>query len=427
MIRQEVWMDIKVLHRQGVSIRRIAREMGLSRGTVRKMVKQTAPKTYGPRRARPRKLDVFVPQLESLLAAHPRAPATVLHEALVRAGYAGHYEQVKCWVRGRRRVEQAQRRACVRFETAPGIEGQFDWKGPVRGLLEDDPSAEVHFFRFLLAWSRARWTLVVRSLQLPAVLASLRWGFEQTGGVPQRVVLDNPKTAVVRPKPRLELHPLFADLCRHYGCEPDPAWPYYPERKGKIERSFRDLAESGLLDCTYAHQGALQAAVTALDAARMARVNATTGEAPAVRLVREREALLALPGVGFDPRLPESRRVFSDCTVSFYSSSYSVPYTHVGTRVVVKADPLGDGIEIFAGMECIATHRRVGRGRRSILDEHVEPLRRPRFERLRERAAKRTPERQRRIVEVASLVQWPEVVVVERPIEEYAMLVGGTR
>lgn len=419
-------MDVKLLHRQGVSIRGIARRTGLSRTTVRGILKQVAPKRYGPRRPRPGKLAPFVTRLEELLKLRPSAPATVLYQAIAKKGYTGHYERVKCWVRERRREEMARRRACVRFETAPGLEAQFDWKGPVRGLIAEDPSLQVHFFRFVLAWSRARWTLVVRNLQLPSVLASLRWGLEQAGGVPQRLVLDNPKTAVLVPRPRLELHPLFADFCRHYGCEPDPAWPYHPERKGKIERSFRDLEDAGLLETTYPSLEALQAAVSVLDQMRMARLNATTGEAPDVRLVREREHLLALPGIGFDPRVPESRRVLSDCTVSFQGAFYSVPHRLVGSRVIVKLDPLGEAIEIFSAAEPVAEHQRAKKGERVIVEEHVAELRRPRFERIRERARKtRKPEPRR--LDLLSPVGWPQVDVALRPIEEYAAAVGGVQ
>lgn len=419
-------MDVKVLHRQGVSIRRIARETGLSRKTVRKLLQEAAPKPYGPRRPRPRRIDPFVGRLEELLKQRPSARATVLYELLAREGYTGHYEQVKCWVRRWRREDTARRRACVRFETAPGLEGQFDWKGPARGLLADAPEVEVHFFRFLLAWSRARWTLVVPSLRLPAMLASLRWGFERAGGVPQRLVLDNPKAAVVRPKPHLELHPAFTDFCRHYGCEPDPAWPYSPERKGKIERSFRDLEDAGVLDATYPDWAALQAAVTAVDEKRMARVNATTGEPPEVRFERERHELTPLPAVGFDPRLPETRRVLTDCTVSFLAARYSVPYVHVGSKVVVKLDPLGDAIEIFASADRIAEHRRVAKGERSIVEEHVAGLRKPRLERVRERAQRGTKPKPR-TTDLVALVAWPRIEVAARPIEEYAVATGGAR
>ena len=75
------------------------------------------------------------------------------------------YSTVKRWAHERRREERARARACVRFETAPGLESQFDWKGPVTGLIIGAPELAVHFFRFVLAWSRARWTLVAPDLK----------------------------------------------------------------------------------------------------------------------------------------------------------------------------------------------------------------------------------------------------------------------
>lgn len=418
-------MDVKLMHRQGHSLRHIARVTGLSRVTVRRILSSPAPKGYGPRPPRPSKLDPFVPQLEALVKARPKATASWLHRQLTGAGFAGCYEMVKLRMRTRRREERARARACVRFETAPGLESQFDWKGPVKGLLAGTPELSVHFFRFVLAWSRARWTLVVPDLKLPATLAALTWAFGKAGGVTHRLVLDNPKTCVTRPKPHLELHPQFLAFCRHFGCEPDPAWPYHPERKGKTERSLRDLNEEGVLGTTYASVAALQAAVTAVDEARLERVHTTTGEPPAARLERERAELITLPAVEFDPRVPEIRRVLSDCTVSLNGARYSVPFAHVGTRVIVKADPLGSGLEIFAGAECVARHARAPHGARVVVEEHVAELRRPRFERLRERASKaRTVSA---CPEPLSVVSWPLATVEQRDIAAYAEAVGGVR
>ena len=425
MVRQEIWMDVKLMHRQGHSLRHIARLTGLSRVTVRRILSSPTPKGYGPRAARPRKLDRFTPRLEAVLAGRPRATASWLHRTLRSEGFDGGYETVKRWVRERRRVERARGRACVRFETAPGVESQFDWKGPVRGLIAGAPEVAVHFFRFVLAWSRARWTLVVPDLKLPATLAALNWAFAQAGGVTQRLVLDNPKTCVTRPKPHLELHGQFLAFCRHYGCEPDPAWPYHPERKGKTERSLRDLEEEGVLGTMYANLTVLQAAVSAVDALRLERVHTTTGEPPAARLERERAAMQALPEVAFDPRGTELRRVLSDCTVSLNGARYSVPYVHVGRRVVVKADPLGSGIEIFAGAERVACHTRAPHGTWVVVEEHVAELRRPRFDRLRERAQRLRPTPTP--PEPRSLVTWPLAEVEQRDIAAYAEAVGGAR
>ena len=425
MVRQEVWMDVKLMHRQGHSLRHIARLTGLSRVTVRRILSSPTPKGYGPRPPRPNKLDPFVPQLEGLVGERPKATASWLHRQLTGAGFGGCYETVKLWLRVRRRAERARARACVRFETAAGVESQFDWKGPVRGLIADAPEVAVHFFRFVLAWSRARWTLVVLDLKLPATLAALNWAFAKAGGVTQRLVLDNPKTCVTRPKPHLELHGQFLAFCRHYGCEPDPAWPYHPERKGKTERSLRDLEEEGVLGTTYANLAALQAAVSAVDALRLERVHTTTGEPPAARLEHERAALQALPEIPFDPRAPEIRRVLSDCTVSLNGARYSVPYVHVGRRVVVKADPLGAGIEIFADAECVARHDRAPHGTWVVVEEHVAALRRPRFDRLRQRAQPSRPASAP--PEPRSVVPCPLAPVEQRDIAAYAEAVGGVR
>lgn len=425
MIRQEDWMDVKLMHRQGASVRRIARETGFSRATVRRILAQTAPKPYGPREPRATKLDPFLPRLEALAHERPYARATGLHEALRQEGYPGGYESVKVWLRDRRREERARRSACLRFETAAGIEGQFDWKGPVKGLLVEEPETGVLFFRFLLAWSRARWTLAVRDQKLPSVLASLVWAFEKIGAVPHRLVLDNPKTAVLKPRPRLELHPFFAEFCRHYGTEPTPAWPYHPERKGKTERAYQDLEAAGVLHGRYRDLASLQVAVEAVDAREMSRVHGTTGERPIVRLERERAHLLSLPAAAFDARLPESRRVLSDCTVRFEGAAYSVPFKLVGSRVVVKADVFGEEVSIYAKADLVARHRRVAPGERVIVEEHVAELRRPRFERLRERATEGT--RRKRPEAARSIVPWPAIAVEQRPIEEYAEAAGGAR
>jgi hypothetical protein len=135
--------------------------------------------------------------------------------------------------------------------------------------------------------------------------------------------------------------------------------------------------------------------------------------------------MLALPAVAFDPRVPEIRRVLSDCTVSLEGARYSVPFVHVGSRVVVKADPLGSGVEIFAGAECVARHARAARGARVVVESHVTELRRPRFERLRERAS-----RLRSVPappETLSVVTWPLATVEQRNIAAYAEAVGGAR
>lgn len=422
MLSQEEWMDLKILHHQGLSIRAIARQTGLARQTVKRALAQTVPSRYKPRPPQPKKLDPYLEHLNAAIENRPWMRAARLYREIRGMGYGGRYEAVKVFVRQQRTLLQAKSRACVRFETLPGQEAQFDWKGPVKGLLSGAPDVEVYFFRFLLGYSRYRVTRAVTATQLPAVLWDLRQVFEDLGGVPSRIVFDNFKAAVLDPRPHLRLHPFFADFSAHYGYEPWPALPRSPQRKGKTERTFRDLEESGLLHQTYPDLSALQAAIDLEDRREIETPHSTTGEEPIVRLQRERPFLLPLPEVAFDVRLPETRRVLSDCMISYHGAYYSVPFQWVGQRLTVKAHPHTGELSIFARAELVATHQPAPKGSRVIIEEHIAELRRPRWERLRRGSSVKAsspvvaqPEKQ--------LVHWHSPEVELRPLSVYASLI----
>lgn len=422
MLSQEEWMDLKILYHQGLSIRAIARQTGFARQTVKRALGQTVPSRYKPRAPQPQKLDPYLEHLSAAIENRPWMRAARLYREIREMGYGGRYEAVKVFVRRQRAVLQAKSRASVRFETLPGQEAQFDWKGPVKGLITGAPEVGVHFFRFLLGYSRYRVTRAVTSTQLPVVLWDLRQVFEELGGVPSRIVFDNFKAAVLDPRPHLRLHPFFADFSTHYGYEPWPALPRSPQRKGKIERTFRDLEESGLLHQTYPDLASLQAAIDGEDRSEIRTPNATTGEEPIVRLQRERPFLLPLPEIAFDVRLPETRRVLSDCTISYHGAYYSVPYQWVGERLTVKAHPRTGELSIFARADLIATHQPAPKGSRIIVEEHIAELRRPRWERLRRGSSVKAslpvvaqPDKQ--------LVYWHSPQVELRPLSVYASLI----
>ena len=61
------------LHRQGLKVAAIARQLGLDRKTVAKYVARgLEPPAYGPRPPRARATDPFLPYLRERLAANPR-------------------------------------------------------------------------------------------------------------------------------------------------------------------------------------------------------------------------------------------------------------------------------------------------------------------------------------------------------------------
>ena len=83
-------MEIRILRRQGKSIRSIAVELSISRETVRKYLRSPELEpSYGPRAPRPSKLDPFKEYIRRRLrdAAPRRLPATVLLREIGERGY----------------------------------------------------------------------------------------------------------------------------------------------------------------------------------------------------------------------------------------------------------------------------------------------------------------------------------------------------
>ncbi len=120
----ETIVEINVLARQGKSIKEITRELGISRNTVRKYLKQEGPPIYGPRAPRPTKLDPYKCYLtERVEAARPDwIPATVLLREIQALGYPGGISQLKVFLSTLKPKPVAE--PLVRFETAPGKQMQ---------------------------------------------------------------------------------------------------------------------------------------------------------------------------------------------------------------------------------------------------------------------------------------------------------------
>ena len=95
-------MTIKVLKKQGKSIKGIARETGLARNTVKKYLQQTQaiPNVRKPS-VRPSKLDPFKPYLQTRIhnAAPDWIPAAVLYAEIGELGYEGKIRIVSEYIR----------------------------------------------------------------------------------------------------------------------------------------------------------------------------------------------------------------------------------------------------------------------------------------------------------------------------------------
>ena len=302
MVGGEVALEIGVLHRPGKGIREIAREMGSSRNTVRRYLRDESAARYKPRPPRATKLDPFKDYVfERLTSAAPdRIPASVLLRELRERGYTGGYTMLKGLVAALKPKEAAA--PIVRFETEPGEQMQVDWAVIRRG------SNRLSVFVATLGWSRAAHVEFVSDERVETLIEAHENAFLAFGGTPREVLYDNMRTVVLQRhgygRGRHRFHPGFLDFARHCGFQPRLCAPYRAQTKGKVERFIRYLRESFWvpLSSRLAQEGLMVDRETANLAVRRwlrevanARIHGTTGAVPAERLASERLQLQPVP------------------------------------------------------------------------------------------------------------------------------------
>ncbi|MFO0453879.1 MAG: IS21 family transposase [Pseudomonadota bacterium] len=314
MLTQEEAVEIRVLARRGVGLREIARQMGCSRNTVRRYLRDAEADGYKPRASRATKLDAFKDYLTGRVeAARPDwIPAPVLMHEIRERGYRGGITQIKAYLATLKPTVACE--PVRRFETAPGLQMQADFTFIRRG---SDPLMALVA---TMGYSRAAFVRFSQKEDESALAEALRAAFDYFGGVPAHVLFDNAKTVVLQRDaygPGLHRwNPELIRLADECGFAPRLCRPDRAKTKGQVERFNRYLKGSFLVPLTARMKAdGLRLDVATANAAVMrwleevanARVHATTGAIPAIRLAEEQLVMLPPPRLVSRPAIPVRR------------------------------------------------------------------------------------------------------------------------
>lgn len=399
-------MDIRALHRQGLTYAEIGRLVGRDWRTVKRYLVDGAQPVYRRKRAGS-KLDPLKPVVDQWLAREPRLLATRIHQDLVRDyGFAGSYQTVRRYVERSRPRPHAE--AERRFETAPGHQAQVDWSHEEPIVTDSGLELPLYGFHMVLGHSRESFCRLVGSMDLVTFWACHRAAFAHFGGVPRELLYDRTKT-VVRThvgRERLEaerrLHPEALASAHHYGFRIRLCRAYRAKTKGKVESDVPYVRERILRghDFRSYEQANRSWAVWNEDVARRRR-HGTHGEVVAVRGERDRAALLALPAEPYLVVERALRTVARDGLFSFEGRRYAVP----------AAKP-GDRVELVLGATELEAYSTAD-GRRLCRHRRGEP-------------ARVLPDPKESSVELAAVLgALPECEVHRRPLDIYAEAARG--
>jgi len=362
------------LHRQGLTVSAIARELGVDRKTVRKSIARgLEPPVYGPRKPRRRRIDPFVAYLRERATAYPGLTGRRLLRELHERGYEGGYTAVTDALRELRPARLPAFE--VRFETSPGDQAQVDF-AQFQLQFTDEPAVTriVWLFSFVLGFSRLIWARFVLHQDMQTVLRCHMAAFDAIGGIPREILYDRMKTAVIgEAGGSIVYNRALIDFARHYGFQPKACRPYRAKTKGKVERPFRYIREDFFLARSFRNLDDLNAQLRHwLDTIANPRVHATTHRVVNEAFAEEKPHLKILPLTPFRSVLKLERRVSHEGMVSVGGNLYSVP--DATRKRVVEVHTLADEVRIFEDGALVAAHpvlegrhqRRIAAGHRKV-------------------------------------------------------------
>lgn len=376
VIDPEVVALVRELDSKGWGSKRISKELGVARNTVKRYL------TLGEAaevQVRPdaRCLDpAMVAEAVRLFDSTAERNAVVVRDLLADRGVEASLRTVQRAVEKRRREVRAVEVASVRFETAPGEQMQIDF-GEKTVQIAGQP-VKVHLLGAVLGFSRRIFVKAFLRQSGDDWREGIAEAFRHFGGVPRTVLGDNAKALVVARDPvaqTVTFHPAYLQFCRDWDVLPRACRPFRARTKGKIESGVKYVKRNALAGRSFESFAALEQHLVRWMVDVDRRVHGTTHEVPMVRFEREEKAALRpLPARPLPSREQRLRRVVAhDAFVDVETIRYSVPHRLVRDRVEVLVGETT--VKVFHGTELVATHTRSKEPHARVVDpSHLDGL-----------------------------------------------------
>ena len=413
MLEPEAVSAILRLSELGWGSKRISRELGISRNTVKQYLAAGGWTAY-QQPERKKALDGLEAWLRERFRRH-RGNADVLRQELAaEKAICVSLRTVERAVQPFRQELAAEARATIRFETAPGKQMQIDFGE----RLVEIGAAKLRAYLFVstLGYSRRLHVRAFRNEREESWFDGLESAFGKFGGVTEEVLFDNPRALVVEHDAATRtvvFNEKLLAFAKHWGFRPRACAPYRARTKGKTENGVGYVKKNAIAGRSFASWEAFEAHLEAWtrDVAEL-RNHGTTGETPIARFARaEAQALKPLAGIPPFRRTRELiRRVASDCMVEIDCNAYSVPWRLIGESVRVTVTD--SKVRVHHAAREIAVHATLsGRRQRTINPAHYAGIAGADGHYTAARSANDPPP-----VASSSLL---------RPLRDYETLVGG--
>jgi len=299
--------------------------------------------------------------------------ASVIHAVLQRQhGFHGSYDAVQRFIK---KIKDKSPTVSMILDFKPGECAQVDFgAGP---LLIDESTGEViktWIFVMVLAWSRHQYAELVFNQNVGTWLGCHRRAFEWFNGVPNKIIIDNPKCAITKAcyyDPVVQRS--YREFAESYGFIISACPPRDPKKKGRVEAGVK-YVKNNFVPLREFHNlvdGNRQLKKWVLETAGN-RIHGTTREKPLTLFEIERLLLMPLPATPPECAVWEKVTLHGDCHVMYLKCRYSAPYKLVGQSLWLRATETT--VRIFQDHILVGVHPRLFRhSDKHTINEHLPP------------------------------------------------------
>lgn len=368
-MKGELWMEIRISKKKGISTSEIARQKGINWRTAKKYSESVTKPKYD-REIRKSKLDDYKPIVDTLLEEAPYQGVRIF-EIISEKGYTGQYGLVRDYVKTKKK--DLRTKATLRFETLPGKQAQVDWGSFGKIIDKTGDEKKLYCFAMILGYSRMRYIEFVTDMTTETLIRCHINAFKYYGGYPEEIVYDNMKQVVIKRmiKQESKYNPLFEDFAGFYGFKIVLCRPYRPETKGKIERTIQYVENNFFMGLKPENLSEVNNQALAWCNKINGKVHGTTNKIPFEILKEEN---LVIPTTEYKLLTKdEIRKVDKTSLVTYLNCQYSVPMEYLNKEVIVKEEC--NKIRIFYNGTLISEHNKSTLDKKIIINrEHYAKI-----------------------------------------------------
>ncbi len=339
-----------------LNISQIARDQGVSWPTAKKIA-------LGQTQRKPRqfkgvsKLEPYKETIDYKLETY-QCSAVSLYNLIKDKGYTGSQSLVTKYVKETK--EDLLRKATIRVETTPGLQGQVDWKESLTLVSKSGENYTINIFLFILSYSKYKYIELTINRTQKTLFRCMTNCFKELGGVPEEIWFDNMKTVVDEHDintNKVKFNAKFSEFAKNMMFTPIACKPYRPCTKGLVENVAKIMNRLKAYNEEFEDYDELNKIVKDLNyKLNNNEKSQATGQYPSVLFEEKEKEYLTKVNLGqFEFEDLPIRKVSTESMINVKNNKYSVPVEYLGEFVQIEIKD--NQLHIYYNDELIRQHK----------------------------------------------------------------------